>query len=80
MSQFTLTLNVISNNDDKIVFDFIQDLQNNHILDVAPISKSITIPGSQISAQELIGQIELARRNTKHIPKEKQNALYNYER
>jgi hypothetical protein len=65
MSQFTLTLNVFSDNDDKIVFDFIQDLQKKQILDVAPIRKSIAIPGSPISSQELTEQIELARKSTK---------------
>lgn len=70
MSQFTLTLNVFSDNDDKIVFDFIQDLQNKHILDIAPIRKSISIPGSPISSQELIEQIELARRSTKTYTEE----------
>jgi hypothetical protein len=65
MSQFTLTLNVFSDNDDKIVFDFIQDLQKKQILDVATIRKSIAIPGSPISSQELTEQIELARKSTK---------------
>lgn len=70
MSQFTITLNVFSDNDDKIVLDFIHDLQNKHILDVSPIRKSISIPGSPISSQELIEQIELARKSTRKYTEE----------
>jgi hypothetical protein len=66
----TFTINIFSDNDDKIVLDFLQDLQKKHVLDVSPIRKNIFIPGSPMSSQELIEQVELARKSTKKYTQE----------
>ena len=71
------TINVLSDADDSFVLDLLQALQNKHIIDFQPKRRNLAIPGEPLIREELIYEVELARKSTIRYTAEEAKKILN---
>ena len=71
------TINVLSDADDSFVLELLQALQNKHIIDFQPKKGNLVIPGEPLTREELIYEIELARKCTIRYTAEEAKKILN---